>query len=263
MTIQNDYPSNWNQIRKEVYHRDDYTCQNCGAKGGPQRETELHAHHIVPKSKGGKHNPSNLQTVCKDCHNAIHGSSLAPTATKELNQSIDTDADLRRKRRQKHIPYDVCPLCDEDEFYARDTEEFTFFCGYCNTIFAIPARTTEIIQMNSEYVRSESYIHDRVLMEYSFPTYIWEQFSEFDDIEHLDIDAIDRDFNKIITGPKQILFIISIFCVLFVLSLMFDFIMALIYTSTYLVSVLLIYEAVFGLTDPSKEIDVADYHHSD
>lgn len=50
-----EYPSDWSTRRKEVYERDDYTCQNCGSKGGPRGNTELHAHHIVPKSKGGRH----------------------------------------------------------------------------------------------------------------------------------------------------------------------------------------------------------------
>jgi hypothetical protein len=54
-------------------------CQNCGKLGGSQGHAELHAHHIVPKSKGGAHSKSNLVTVCKQCHNAIHGNSYAPT----------------------------------------------------------------------------------------------------------------------------------------------------------------------------------------
>jgi len=74
------YPSDWDTRRKEVYERDNYTCQNCGARGGPHGDAELHAHHVVPKSKGGTHRKSNLKTVCKDCHNAIHGNSMAPSA---------------------------------------------------------------------------------------------------------------------------------------------------------------------------------------
>jgi hypothetical protein len=76
---QADYPSDWDSRRKDVYRHDDYTCQNCGKLGGPQGHAELHAHHIVPKSKGGTHSKSNLVTVCKQCHNAIHGNSYAPT----------------------------------------------------------------------------------------------------------------------------------------------------------------------------------------
>lgn len=76
-----DYPSDWNSRRKTVYKRDNYTCQNCGRGGGSRGNAELHAHHIVPKSKGGTHSTSNLIAVCQQCHNAIHGNTHAPSAS--------------------------------------------------------------------------------------------------------------------------------------------------------------------------------------
>jgi len=69
------YPSDWDSRRKTVYQRDDYTCQNCGAMGGPQGHAELHAHHIVPKSRGGTHSTSNLISLCSECHNTVHSKS--------------------------------------------------------------------------------------------------------------------------------------------------------------------------------------------
>lgn len=76
-----DYPYDWDERRKKVYDRDNYTCQNCGAQGGGQYgNAELHAHHIVPKSKGGTHEVSNLKTICNECHSAIHNENVhAPT----------------------------------------------------------------------------------------------------------------------------------------------------------------------------------------
>lgn len=73
------YPADWDSRRKAVYKRDNFTCQNCGRRGGPHGNHELHAHHVVPKSKGGTHRKSNLKTLCKQCHNSIHGSTSAPT----------------------------------------------------------------------------------------------------------------------------------------------------------------------------------------
>ncbi len=29
-------------------------------------------HHIIPVSKGGTHDRSNLMSLCKSCHNKIH-----------------------------------------------------------------------------------------------------------------------------------------------------------------------------------------------
>ncbi|PSP95078.1 hypothetical protein BRC91_03490 [Halobacteriales archaeon QS_4_62_28] len=90
--MKREYPSNWDSRRKKVYRRDGYTCQNCGAKGGPKGNTELHAHHIVPKSKGGTHETSNLQTVCSECHNAIHEDSIAPTGQYRSGDSTEDEA---------------------------------------------------------------------------------------------------------------------------------------------------------------------------
>lgn len=74
------YPEDWHSRSRKVKQRDDYTCQNCGAKGGRKGDTELHAHHIVPISDGGSHKKSNLKTLCEDCHNAIHhNDKTAPT----------------------------------------------------------------------------------------------------------------------------------------------------------------------------------------
>lgn len=83
------YPANWDQIRREVYQRDNYTCQNCGAGGGSQGGQELHAHHIVPISSGGSHNSSNLITMCAQCHNAIHTDATAQGPTADFGGGVD------------------------------------------------------------------------------------------------------------------------------------------------------------------------------
>lgn len=75
----NSYPSDWDSRRRRVYERDGYECQNCGRSGGSSGGAELHAHHIVPKAKGGSHNISNLITICEQCHKAVHNDTNAPT----------------------------------------------------------------------------------------------------------------------------------------------------------------------------------------
>lgn len=101
------YPSDWGSRRKEVYRRDDYTCQNCGAQGGSRGDIELHAHHIVPKSKGGTHNTSNLKTLCKDCHDAIHGNSVAPTAETSRSNAASSKAQLKFPLNESKFPYSI------------------------------------------------------------------------------------------------------------------------------------------------------------
>lgn len=77
------YPDNWDEIRRLVYNRDGYTCQNCG-----RGDVELHCHHIVPKSRGGTHRLSNLVTLCKDCHDAVHNKHVVAPTAGEQQQSL-------------------------------------------------------------------------------------------------------------------------------------------------------------------------------
>jgi hypothetical protein len=51
--------------RRNIYHRDDYTCQYCGKKF---KREQLTWDHIVPRSKGGKNTWLNLVTACKKCN---------------------------------------------------------------------------------------------------------------------------------------------------------------------------------------------------
>lgn len=85
------YPSDWDSRRKNVYARDDYTCAHCGIGGGPNGNAELHAHHIVPKSRGGSDKLSNLITLCNQCHNAVHSKNGAPRSPSGHGFNIGQD----------------------------------------------------------------------------------------------------------------------------------------------------------------------------
>jgi len=87
--MSSDYPSDWNSRRKSVYERDDHICQNCGTDGGLHTNIELHAHHVVPKSRGGTHDMSNLITLCSQCHKTVHSKNThAPTGYQEHEQEF-------------------------------------------------------------------------------------------------------------------------------------------------------------------------------
>ena len=99
------YPSDWDSRRRRVYRRDNYTCSNCGVRGGAYTNSrssdgaQLHAHHIVPISKGGSHKTSNLKTLCADCHHAIHQkSAMAPThrSQRDAGNSGGEDVELTK-----------------------------------------------------------------------------------------------------------------------------------------------------------------------
>ncbi len=58
--------------RREIFIRDDYTCQYCGL-----RTRDLTLDHVIPKSKGGAHTWENLVSACRSCNHRKGGKSVA------------------------------------------------------------------------------------------------------------------------------------------------------------------------------------------
>ncbi|MEU7905852.1 HNH endonuclease [Actinoplanes sp. NPDC049118] len=57
------------KTRQEVYARDDWACQLCGAyTGEDQAITTPQCDHKVPAQRGGSSKPLNLQTLCTRCN---------------------------------------------------------------------------------------------------------------------------------------------------------------------------------------------------
>lgn len=53
----------WKKIRITIFQRDNYTCKYCG-----ERVKKLECDHVVPVSRGGTHEDSNLVTACFKCN---------------------------------------------------------------------------------------------------------------------------------------------------------------------------------------------------
>jgi len=51
--------------RFKILERDDFKCQYCGREAP---EVVLEIDHIIPKSKGGKDEATNLITCCRECN---------------------------------------------------------------------------------------------------------------------------------------------------------------------------------------------------
>lgn len=66
--------------RFEIFKRDRFTCQYCGASAPDVR---LHVDHVKPVAEGGTNDPENLTTACEDCNS---GKGAAPL---EFDPSFD------------------------------------------------------------------------------------------------------------------------------------------------------------------------------
>lgn len=65
-TTERGYGWKWQQLRERILQRDQYRCQACMRNGWLTAATTVD--HIVEKADGGSDDPSNLQSLCKPCH---------------------------------------------------------------------------------------------------------------------------------------------------------------------------------------------------
>ncbi|EFH90481.1 RNA-guided endonuclease IscB [Ktedonobacter racemifer] len=64
--------------RAYVLTRDGYTCQHCKGKTKEQR---LEVHHLIFRRHHGSDEESNLLTLCKTCHDALHAGTITLKCT--------------------------------------------------------------------------------------------------------------------------------------------------------------------------------------
>jgi 5-methylcytosine-specific restriction endonuclease McrA len=85
--------------KKNILRRDNYTCQYCGTSDHP-----LTVDHIMPKSRGGKTNWTNVVVACKSCN--LRKGNRTP---------IENDMKLKRKPTKpdySFVPF-VIPPCPD------------------------------------------------------------------------------------------------------------------------------------------------------
>ncbi|MEN6529561.1 MAG: DEAD/DEAH box helicase [Anaerolineaceae bacterium] len=91
----NNYGPEWETIRTKVRTRDHFTCQICGK---PEGRSQHHVHHKIPfksfDSAEKANEPSNLITVCPDCHAMLESQVRIRSALSGLNYLIQSMAPL-------------------------------------------------------------------------------------------------------------------------------------------------------------------------
>jgi len=74
------------KLRHRILDRDGYCCTACGRSPTTDR-VQLQVHHVVLVSEGGTNDPSNLVTLCKDCHAGRHALHRSEVADELINRA--------------------------------------------------------------------------------------------------------------------------------------------------------------------------------
>jgi 5-methylcytosine-specific restriction endonuclease McrA len=70
--------------RREIFLRDNYTCQYCGV-----RTKDLTIDHVLPRHRGGKHTWDNLVSACRACNHRKGGKRLEEVHMKLRRQPTE------------------------------------------------------------------------------------------------------------------------------------------------------------------------------
>jgi len=73
--------------RREVFRRDNFTCQYCG-----QHTNNLTIDHVLPKHLGGSHVWTNVVAACSNCNHRKGGRRLAESHMKLIRQPYEPSA---------------------------------------------------------------------------------------------------------------------------------------------------------------------------
>src|SRR5204862_442598 len=83
--------------RREVFMRDQYTCQYCGLK-----TRDLTLDHVIPRHRGGPHTWENLVSACRSCNHRKGGKAL-----EECRMPLRRGAGLRLTPQRLAIAHEV------------------------------------------------------------------------------------------------------------------------------------------------------------
>lgn len=82
-------------IRFEVFKRDKFTCQYCGASAP---DVILEVDHIKPVSKGGTNDILNLVTACRDCNRGKTDKEISDNSAVKIQKQ---QLDMIQERREQ------------------------------------------------------------------------------------------------------------------------------------------------------------------
>lgn len=109
------------KVRFEVFKRDSFKCQYCG-ESAP--DVVLEVDHIVPVSKGGENDTSNLITACKDCNRGKSNIELDDDSTISKQKEQLDELNERRNQLEMMIQWRQELKSMDDDIINQLIEEF-------------------------------------------------------------------------------------------------------------------------------------------
>ena len=103
-----------------VLTRDGYTCQHCKGKSKDQR---LEVHHIIFRSQQGSDEETNLVTLCKTCHDALHAGTIT------LKQRGKEKGNLLHATQMNSIRMQLLQRVQAEETFGFITKEHRLLAG--------------------------------------------------------------------------------------------------------------------------------------
>jgi 5-methylcytosine-specific restriction endonuclease McrA len=83
--------------RLAIYLRDDFTCVYCLRDLHSANPFDVTLDHLLPRSLGGTHEPTNLMTACRSCNSSRQAKDWQTWATKKAVSRI-------KRLRYKELP---------------------------------------------------------------------------------------------------------------------------------------------------------------
>jgi hypothetical protein len=108
------------KVRFEIFKRDSFTCQYCGAKAP---DVVLEVDHIIPVSKKGTNDLLNLVTSCKSCNSGKSDREISDNSVVEKQRSQLEDLQERREQIEMMIEWQR-ELSNLEEFQIEQVADY-------------------------------------------------------------------------------------------------------------------------------------------
>lgn len=115
------------KTRFEVFKRDKFTCQYCGAKAP---DVVLHVDHITPVAEGGDNDIMNLVTACEDCNLGKGARELSDDSAIAVRRKQAEELAERREQIEMMRDWQMSQLDEVDEMTNAADDLIKAITGY-------------------------------------------------------------------------------------------------------------------------------------